>query len=163
MWALQPALPDGASLPEALTRLAQRVSAEGPVAARATFTGAVRALGPELEVTLLRAVQEALANVQKHARASRALVTLSYLEDAVIVDIQDDGVGFEPGKLLAAPLRQTDGGYGLKALRERALQFGGTLDIESSPGAGTTIALTLPAPGSPSDTCSPARAEPEDG
>jgi signal transduction histidine kinase len=162
MWALQPSLLDGTSLPDVLARLAQRVADEGHFAVGAITTGTVRTLGPELEVTLLRTVQEALANVQKHASASQANITLSYLEEVVIVDIQDDGVGFEPARLLAAPLQQTDGGYGLKALQERAEQLGGTLVIESSPGAGTTIALTLPVRGYPPDACAPVQVKQED-
>lgn len=162
MWALQPAILDGNSLPEVITRLAKRVSDEGHCVVKAITTGTVRTLGPEMEVTLLRAVQEALANVQKHANAHQVNITLSYLEEVVIVDIQDDGVGFEAEKQLAAPLWQTAGGYGLKALRARAEQAGGTLEIESAPGAGTTIALTLPVAASSLNACPPAQAEQED-
>jgi glucose-6-phosphate-specific signal transduction histidine kinase len=59
-------------------------------------TGEVRALHPEVEVTLLRVAQEALANVAKHADASRAGVTLSHMEDVVSLDVRDDGAGFVP-------------------------------------------------------------------
>jgi signal transduction histidine kinase len=149
MWALQPRVLDQASLPEALSRLAHQASEAGHVVVEATITGIPHTLRPELEVTLLRTAQEALANIQKHANARAVTMTLSYMEDVVILDVQDDGVGFEPGELLAAPLRQTEGGYGLKALQERAEQLDGTFVIESSPGAGTTIAVTLPVLGYP--------------
>ena len=57
---------------------------------------------PEVEVTLLRAAQEALANVARHAGATRVGLTLSYMEDLVTLDVRDDGVGFEPMRARAA-------------------------------------------------------------
>ncbi len=71
-------------------------AASAVVAGEVETTGEVRALHPEVEVTLLRVAQEALANVAKHADASRAGVTLSYMEDVVSLDVRDDGAGFIP-------------------------------------------------------------------
>ena len=145
LWALQPETFEQTSLPEVLTSLAQHWSEESGIAAHALITGTSCPLRPEIEVTLLRAAQEALANVRKHARASAAVVTLSYLDDVVLLDIQDDGKGFE-SQCLPPPLPgQTTGGFGLKALRERVEQLGGTLTLESIPGEGTTVAVALPA------------------
>ena len=62
--------------------------------AQFTTTGTPRPMHPEVEVTLLRAAQEALTNVARHARASRVGLTLSYMEDLVTLDVRDDGVGF---------------------------------------------------------------------
>ena len=73
-----------------------RWSATSGVAGEVETTGEARALHPEVEVTLLRVAQEALANVAKHAGASRAGVTLSYMEDVVSLDVRDDGAGFIP-------------------------------------------------------------------
>jgi signal transduction histidine kinase len=92
-------------------------------------------------VALLRAVQEALANVRKHAQAGRVRVTLSYMGDVVVLDVQDDGRGFDPGQAGAG------GGFGLAGMRERVEQLGGTLLIESGPGGGTTLVVEIPVAG----------------
>ncbi len=91
------------------------------------------------EVTLLRAAQEALSNVHKHARAGKVDLTLSYMDDLIVLDVQDDGAGFGP----AAP--DDGGGFGLRAMRERVEQLGGRLLVESTAGAGTTLVVELPA------------------
>lgn len=148
MWALQPEVFDHASLPEVLTSLARDWSEENDVASSATITGHPRSLRPEIEVALLRAAHEALANVAKHAHASQVTVTLSYMEDVVLLDVQDNGKGFDAAQPPASPSRQPASGFGLKALRARAEQLGGSLSIESTSGEGTTIALALPAVGS---------------
>lgn len=145
MWALQPEAFDHASLPEVLTSLARNWSEENGVASSATITGHSRSLRPEIEVALLRAAHEALANVAKHAHAGQVMVTLSYMEDVVLLDVQDNGSGFDATQPPASSPGQPVSGFGLKALRTRAEQLGGTLSIESTPGEGTTIALALPA------------------
>ncbi len=142
MWALQPECLDRAELPEALTHLVGQWSQEHHVAAHATITGVPYPLRPEIDVTLLRATQEALANAGKHAHASQVTITLSYMEDEIALDVQDNGCGFDLEALPTAP--QTTGGFGLKALRERVEQVGGVLSLESCLGEGTTIAVGLP-------------------
>ena len=94
------------------------------------------------EVTLLRSSQEALANIRKHAQANTACVTLSYLGDTVILDVEDDGVGLAQQK--TAPDGLTSGGFGLVAMQERVTQLGGELFVESEPGEGTTLSISLP-------------------
>jgi len=145
MWALQPEAFELASLPEVLATLARDWSEEKGVVACATITGSARTLRPEIEVALLRAAQEALVNAGKHAHASQIMVTLSYMEDVVVLDVQDDGSGFDTTQPLTSPSGQTMSGFGLKALRKRVEQLGGTLSIESTPGEGTTLAVSLPA------------------
>jgi signal transduction histidine kinase len=112
------------------------------VTARLVTTGAAQPLLPEIEATLLRTAQEALANVAQHAAAARVTLTLSYLDDLVTLDVRDDGAGFDP-----ALSRTTayDGGYGLTAMRERVQRIAGTLEVESEPGAGTAISACVPA------------------
>lgn len=134
--ALRPEPLEGASLPQALRRVAGRWADETGIPATVAVTGEPVALHPEAEVTLLRAAQEALTNVRKHARARAATLTLSYMGDQVALDVQDDGVGFDA----AAPAE----GFGLAAMRQRAEQLGGAVVVESAPGRGTTVALTLP-------------------
>ena len=99
----------------------------------------------EVEVMLLRATQEALANVRKHARANRVSVTLSYMDDVVVLDVQDNGLGFDPTDH-TSPADQIESGYGLTAMRERIEQLGGTLLVESTPGEGTTLVVEILTP-----------------
>ena len=94
-------------------------------------------------MTLMRALQEALANVLKHARAKQVNVTLSYMVDQVALDIQDDGCGFDPVNPPHSPDR-VSAGYGLQAMNERVAQLGGEVIIESAPKVGTTVAIQIP-------------------
>jgi signal transduction histidine kinase len=114
------------------------------VAAVLTTTGDARPMHPDVEVTLLRAAQEALTNVAKHAKASRVGLTLSYMEDLVTLDVRDDGVGFSPsnGKRVNG---STGGGFGLTGMRQRVQRLAGRLEIESEPGGGTAVSATVPA------------------
>jgi signal transduction histidine kinase len=90
-----------------------------------------------VEQELYRVAQEALNNVLKHAHASRATVRLETCADRAVLEVTDDGVGFEAG------LRGGDG-YGLPGMRERAERLGGTLTVESAPGAGTRVRVEVP-------------------
>jgi signal transduction histidine kinase len=105
-------------------------------------TGVPIMLHPEAEIALLRALQESLANVHKHARARSVAATLSYMEDLVVLDVRDDGSGFVPDQLARGG--GTAGGFGLRAMRERVEELGGIVSIESEPGEGTTLTVTLP-------------------
>ncbi|WP_188190361.1 sensor histidine kinase [Nonomuraea sp. SYSU D8015] len=125
-------------LPEALSALVSGWSAAHEVPATLTVTGTARLLHPEVEVTLFRAVQEALANVARHAGAGKAGVTLSYMEDVVVVDVRDDGVGFTPQETHG-------GGFGLTAMRQRVVRLAGNVEVESAPGQGTAVSVTVPA------------------
>lgn len=138
--ALRPDLLDGASLTTALDRVVQQWGADTGVPAELRVTGEPVSLPPEAELALLRATQEALANVARHAAANRAVVSLSYLGDLVTLDINDDGRGFR------APVGPgLDRGFGLIGMRERIEAAGGRLAIESAAGQGTTIAVSVPA------------------
>jgi signal transduction histidine kinase len=134
---------EGSPLPEAIRQAVENWAAATGVAATVAITGDVHPMPPDVEVTLLRAVQEALANVRKHASASRLAVTLSYMGDEVVLDVQDDGGGI--GVAAADPLLSS--GYGLTAMRERVEQHHGSLLIESSPGEGTTLVVEIPVAG----------------
>jgi len=141
--ALRPQALEDSRLPDALTEEVTRWSATSGVAGQVETTGEARALHPEVEVTLLRVAQEALANVARHADASRAAVTLSYMEDVVSLDVRDDGAGFA-----ASPPAKPDpssGGFGLIAMRQRVRRLAGQLEIESEPGSGTAVSASLPA------------------
>ena len=124
--ALTPVDLQAAPLPEAIGRLVDRFAAETGLPARLTVTGEPRALPANTEVVLLRAAQEALTNVRKHAGAGRVEVTL----DGTVLAVSDDGVGFDP----AAPT----GGYGLAGMRRRVEEIGGTVSIASAQ-SGTRV------------------------
>jgi signal transduction histidine kinase len=156
--AIAPAPLAAARLPDAVADVATRWTDLTGVPAEVTTTGTARPLHPEVEVALLRTAQEALSNVAKHADASRAGLTLSYMDGEVTLDVVDDGAGFDPGRAATGP-----GGYGLTAMRRRVQRLAGSLAIESEPGSGTAISARLPAvPAAPGVRPEPAVAgEPE--
>ncbi|MCX5010849.1 sensor histidine kinase [Streptomyces sp. NBC_00555] len=110
---------------------------------RFSLSGSPRVLPTPYEVALLRIAQSALANVVRHARAKRAEITLTFMDASVTLDIVDDGQGFAPSSAAAA---SGDGGFGLPAMRSRAETLGGLFTVESEPGQGTAVAVTLPLP-----------------
>ena len=141
VWALRPESLERDPLPKAITRVAEHWSEEHRLPAHTHITGTPHSLPPEIEVTLLRAAQEALANVSKHAHASEVTLTLSYMNDVVALDVQDNGLGFDQS--LVAPSLDGDN-FGLVAMRQRVEQWGGTLTLESAPQEGTTLAIEIP-------------------
>jgi signal transduction histidine kinase len=143
--ALTPEPLVGARLPDAIGDVADRWSQRTGIPVAVTTTGDARAVGTEIEVALLRTAQEALANVAKHARATRVGLTLSYMEDLVTLDVRDDGVGFvcPPAAASPAPVG-ADGGFGLTAMRQRVEGAAGVLQIESEPDAGTAVSASIP-------------------
>ena len=136
--ALRPEPLEMGRLPAALADVAGRWSALHGVTVQVTTTGTARPMTAETELTLLRTAQEGLANVARHAQATNAWVTLSYMEQEVALDVRDDGRGFEPA--------QADG-FGLVAMRQRVEGLSGTLQVESEPGAGTAISACVPVAG----------------
>ncbi|MFB9525067.1 sensor histidine kinase [Nonomuraea roseola] len=116
------------SLPDALKSICDDFRQEG----------AEYPLDARTQAVLLRVAQGALANAREHAQASRVVVTLSYLEGEVTLDVFDDGVGFDQ----AAP--GPGRGYGLRGMRDRLAEVGGTLVVESVPGEGTAVAARIP-------------------
>jgi signal transduction histidine kinase len=134
--ALRPQPLEEARLPEALATVAESWSALNGVAAAVSTTGDPRPLPVDVEATLLRTAQEALANVAKHASASRVGLTLSYMDDQVTLDVRDDGVGGAAAR---------PGGFGLTSMSERIAGLHGALAIESEPGAGTAVSASVPA------------------
>jgi signal transduction histidine kinase len=129
----------GATLEEALEAVTARQPSPPTEFA---VDGTPRVLPERVQSTVVRIAQGALANVAEHAGAQRAAVTLTYMEDRVLLDIADDGKGFDPSLT-----RGTSGGgrgHGLAAMRVRTAQLGGTLTVESAPGQGTVISAAIP-------------------
>jgi signal transduction histidine kinase len=141
--AVEPSVLADARLPDAISDVTRRWAEVNQIDAVLTTTGDARPMHADVEVTLLRTAQEALANVAKHSHANRVGLTLSYMEDLVTLDVRDDGVGFEPNVKRANG--STNGGFGLAGMRQRVQRLAGRLDIESEPGGGTAISASVPA------------------
>jgi signal transduction histidine kinase len=169
--ALRPESLETGRLSEALADVAGRWSDLQQIPVQVTTTGTARPMPPQAEFALLRTAQEALANVARHADATRVGVTLSYMEQEVALDVRDDGCGFdltrhyEPASepvshvngtatglvglsvgdgLRPAAATTRNGGFGLVAMRQRIESLAGTLQVESEPGAGTGISACIP-------------------
>ena len=137
------------SLADALRRAADRAALDtgGRTRVAVATVGAEVRLPVEVGTELLRIAQSALANVVRHAGARQASVTLTWQADRVLLDVIDDGVGFDPELVGAADARS---GFGLHAMRARMRALGGTIGVESSRGDGTAVAVSLPLrPGAP--------------
>ena len=132
----------GRRLPQALRELGAAYSRNYPVKVNVSCYGVATRLTPHLEAGLFRVAQEALNNIVKHARARRAWVELDVTRDSVELSVKDDGRGFEPERL--PELALTGEGFGLTGMRERAKLLGGTLRLETAPGRGTRVEVTVP-------------------
>ncbi len=135
---LTPAVLDGQSLADALSRICERAYSSN-LQAHAVIEGEAAALPMPLEATLVRIAQGAVANVLRHSESTRMAVTLTYSEDTVSLDIVDNGIGFDVAVLERGPAES----FGLNAIRRRVQLQGGTFDIESEPGH-TAATVTFP-------------------
>ncbi|AGZ44961.1 sensor histidine kinase [Actinoplanes friuliensis] len=133
--ALAPAALGSGSLPDSVRRQATRLTEESGIPATCRVSGDARPLPTAVEVVLLRATQEALTNVRRHAAAHEVAVLLAYGERSVRLVVRDDGRGFDQG---AAD------GFGLPGMRARAEQVNGTLTVRSDPETGTLIEVEVP-------------------
>lgn len=136
IWSLRTQNGGETTLPLKLQRMAE--TAGNGLGAEFKLFGAYRALPGRMEGELLRVAQEALHNVKKHAGAKNVSIQLEYGPDSIVLEVRDDGRG---GAVEAAA-----GHFGLIGMRERAAAMGGTLEILSEPGAGTTVRLRAQAP-----------------
>ena len=108
--------------------------------------GELRRLPPELETALFRICQEAMSNVARHAQATAVLVQVGVEGGEVVIDIEDDGKGFD-GEAVAR--REGRRPWGLLGIRERAEILGGVARIDSAPGQGTRVEVRIPLPAEP--------------
>jgi len=149
--ALRPEPLERGRLSDAISDVADHWSALHGIAVQITTTGAARPMPADAELALLRTAQEGLANVARHAEATRVWVTLSYMEHEVALDVRDDGKGFDPAQLgdgvagSRIEVSLVGSGFGLVAMRQRIENLSGTLQVESEPGAGTAISACIPA------------------
>lgn len=143
--ALRPEQLERATLPEAIDALARSWSEQSAIPVEIETTGTPAPVGADVEAALFRVAQEALSNVGKHAQATGVHLTLSYLDDMLLLDVADDGVGFTPADEtdLADNSHRSDG-YGLPGMRRRLERLSGSLNLESTPGYGTTVNAAVP-------------------
>ncbi|MFG1665882.1 HAMP domain-containing sensor histidine kinase [Streptomyces sp. Y7] len=133
---LRPGVLDDLGLVSALTSLAQDFATHTGLRVVRRLDGDLPVIDHESELVLYRVAQESLTNAARHADAQRVEVGLHGTDDAVVLEIADDGRGMEA----------VCEGAGIRGMRERALLAGATLDIASTPGTGTRVRLTAPVP-----------------
>lgn len=141
VYDLRPPILDAKGLVPALREYAGRFQTMTEIPCALHVSGAPRRLTPEAEIAIYRIVQEALHNVQSHADASRAEVLVRFSPDGLWLMVQDDGQGFDDSAVSTA----AENHMGLVGMRERAQGIEAVLDIQSTPGEGTSVILRAPA------------------
>ena len=142
---IHPPTLERAGLPAALADLTARLRPRG-IEVRLAVAEDLE-VGPQTATLLLSTVQEALRNVVKHARARSVVVTVAQRPGRLVLEVTDDGVGFDVGPAVG---RSCSGHLGLRLLADRATAAGARLAVRTAPGAGTTLLLEVPAPWSTS-------------
>ncbi len=104
--------------------------------------GAERKMSSLSEVTVFRVLQEAISNIQRHAQAKSGTVTLEFDEDSLLLEVKDDGIGFQPPERLGEYVSKSK--LGIIGMEQRILSIGGEMDVDSSPGRGTKIWASIP-------------------
>jgi two-component system CheB/CheR fusion protein len=147
-WELRPAALDDLGLSLAINNYVREWASHFNTAAQFHSSNLTEVrLAPEIETNLYRITQEALNNTQKHAQASRVDVLLERRDGHVVLIVEDDGIGFDTDKKTGFDPNikgNSDRGLGLVGMRERAALLGGTVEIESDLGSGTTIFARIP-------------------
>ena len=138
---LRPMILDDLGLEPTLRRYVQQYNEDYKIETGLSVNGINGRLPGPLEVTVFRIVQEALTNVQRHAHAAHAQVSIEATSDSVQVTVEDDGAGFNMDKSKLRDPKKT----GLAGMRQRAEMFGGQFTVESAPGRGTRISASIPA------------------
>lgn len=141
---LRPTMLDELGLVPALIAYTDECSARFPFNVDMDVTGPQRRLTPEIETTLYRIVQEGLTNVTKHAQATQARVELRFNEHQTVLNIIDDGVGIDMETVQGAAA--CGEGWGLAGIYERVELLDGELDIQSPPGEGARLQISIPTP-----------------
>lgn len=142
-WEIRPPQLGAHSLAEAVPHLLDEWSLRTGIIFESHISIGDRRFSPAIETTLLRVLQEAILNVVKHAGAVRAGVMLQMKDGVLSLTIEDDGIGFRPSGEREA-FSGDAGAQGLRGVQERLGLVGGTLEVESEPGSGTTVLIHVP-------------------
>ncbi len=139
---LRPAILDDLGLVQAIDWYAEsRLKTQGIEVGLETI-GEEKRLPSEVETTVFRIAQEAITNIARHAGAENVNVELDFTDSVVVLDIEDDGCGFDPEMTM---IRGKDiSSFGLLGMRERATLFGGSLRVQSQIGQGTRVTVEVP-------------------
>lgn len=140
IYSLHPVALDAQGLVPALRECTERFGRRTGITCGFKVDGRSRRLTPEVEVAVFRVAQEALNNVDMHAHARSVQVNLGFGNLALTLRVSDDGLGFDP----CAIQKRASAHLGLISMRERVNSVGGTLEIQSQPGQGTIIVLSVP-------------------
>jgi signal transduction histidine kinase len=140
-----PVLYDEMDLKQAIEWLGQKIIAGRGINFRLDDDDQLAQISQELKILLFQIVRELLNNVAKHAQANEALVFIRKTGDNILIDVQDDGIGFDVS--LITDFRKFPIGYGLFSIRERLNHLGGYFDIKSNSGKGTTVSILVPLSG----------------
>jgi PAS domain S-box-containing protein len=139
---LRPAALDRLGLLPAVELLAQEVTRHSNVVTKVNLSGKEHRLPEEVAIALFRITQEALRNVWRHSRATRAEITIDFSDGRIKITVSDNGKGFQIPPQISDLTKQDK--LGLAGMQERAQLVGGTLTVQSQPGKGTTITIEAP-------------------
>ena len=145
IYDLRPSVLDDLGLASAVTWTAERQLKPLGITFRCEIEGLDERLPVEIETAVFRVVQEALTNVVRHSKAESVLLQMARENGRLSIEVEDDGQGFDPATV-ATP-ESSGRGLGLLGIRERVELLGGHVQIESSPGQGTRLVLSIPLPG----------------
>jgi signal transduction histidine kinase len=148
IYDLRPAALDELGLVPALQEYINRYQKDQKISIKYEFINPISGLSTDLETTLFRIIQEALANVARHSHASQVEIIFDKKESEISVKLCDNGIGFDPA------LQQKGNHLGLWSMQKRVEQFGGRLQLISSPGFGTEIIIQFPIDNVPSERIS---------
>jgi PAS domain S-box-containing protein len=139
---LRPSVLDRLGLVPSIRTLSDRVKERSGIEVYLFSGDFPKRLHPELELALFRIAQEVLMNVLKHAQAGKVFLSITKKDGAVLLSIEDDGIGFDYDAVMAG-----DGTLGILIMKERAAMLGGEVRVESQPGKGTHVVAEIPAEG----------------
>jgi signal transduction histidine kinase len=140
VWDMRPVALDESDFPRAVEAAARHLAADAAITLRVSVAGQARPLPLKHQSVVLRVVQEAVANVVRHAQARSIRLRLRYGARHLQVAVTDDGRGF----VVQTDFHSYEGHWGLLGMQERASGLGGELDVRSAPAGGTTVTLVLP-------------------
>lgn len=142
--SLRPPTLDDLGMVTSIRRLVRDLEERSEIRGRHKVIGEERRLSPDVELGMFRIAQEALRNIERHAEATRASITIAFGKDKVKLEVRDNGAGFVADRASGEPGGGTR--LGLVSMRERAELLGGTLEVQSGPRNGTRVAASIPVP-----------------
>jgi signal transduction histidine kinase len=142
IYDLRPSLLDDLGLSAAIRSYAHTSLDAAGIEVHIEVAGQEKRLTPAVEIALFRIIQEAIANIARHARAESVYISLEFKEHGVTVEIEDDGIGFDYSHGFASGAGGK--GVGLLGMQERAELLGGALVIDTRPGGGTRVSVEVP-------------------